>query len=268
MDLTKYTIPGLSEIEISFLKDAFLMAEKSGDIQLNYFRQTTLEQSTKLNDSDVVTIADKQSETFILDFIHNNYPGQGIISEESGYENEGREWRWVIDPLDGTTNFSSGLPAYCVSIALEHKGEAVLGVVYAPYLQECFYAIKGKGAWFNGSQIHCSEKSELSKAVVATGVPYDRKENSDNNLKEIMKVALCVRGVRRMGSAAIDLSYTAAGFFDAYWELNLNRWDVAAGQLIAKEAGAIIESIRSDRNHSILVSNPNLYPSIRKILLS
>ncbi|MCH5224193.1 MAG: inositol monophosphatase [Muribaculaceae bacterium] len=266
MDLSRYIIPGLSEIEFSFLKDAFHMAEKAGDIQMKYFRRNNLEQSTKLNDSDVVTIADKQSEDFILDYIHNHYPEHGIISEESGNENEGRDWRWVIDPLDGTTNFSSGLPAFCVSIALELNGEAILGVVYAPYLKECFYAVQGKGAWLNGKQIHCSEKSELSKAVLATGVPYDRKENPDNNMQEIVKLAMYVRGIRRMGSAAIDLSYTGAGFFDAYWELNLNRWDVAAGQLIAKEAGAIIESIRSNRNHSILVSNPYLYPSIRELL--
>lgn len=268
MDLTKYLIPGFSENETAYLNAAFIMAEQAGAIQLKYFRKENLEQSTKLNDSDVVTIADKESEAFIIDFIHTHFPEHGIISEESGEENEEREWRWVIDPLDGTTNFSSGLPAFCVSIALEHHGEAILGVVYAPYLQECFYSVKGKGGWFNGREIHCSEKSELAKAVVATGVPYDRKENSDNNLKEIMKVALRVRGIRRMGSAAIDLCYTAAGFFDAYWELNLNRWDVAAGQLIASEAGAIIEPIRFDRNHSVLVSNPNLYPSIHNLLLS
>ena len=267
MDLSRFIIPGLSEIEFSFLKDALHMAEKAGDIQMKYFRKNNLEQSTKLNDSDVVTIADKQSEAFILDYIHNHYPEHGIISEESGNENEDREWRWVVDPLDGTTNFSSGLPAFCVSIALELNGEAILGVVYAPYLKECFYAVKDKGAWLNGESVHCSDKDVLSKAVVATGVPYDRKENPDNNLKEINKIAYRVRGIRRLGSSAMDLSYTAAGFFDAYWELNLNRWDIAAGQLIAKEAGVIIESIREDRNHSILASNPNLLSSMHQLLL-
>lgn len=266
MDINKYIIPGLSENELSYLKDALFMAMKVGEIQMHYFRHKNLEQSTKLNDSDVVTIADKESEAFILDYIHKHYSDHGIISEEAGEENEKRDWRWVIDPLDGTTNFSSGLPAFCVSIALEHLGEAIVGVVYAPYLQECFCAVKGKGAWFNGKQIYCSDKSELSKAVLATGIPYDRKENPDNNLKEINKVALCVRGIRRMGSAAIDLCYTAAGFFDAYWELNLNIWDVSAGQLIAKEAGAVVKSIRSNRNHSVLVSNPNLYPILYKLL--
>ncbi len=250
----------------SFLTAALAMAENAGDIHMQYFRKCNLEQSTKLNDSDVVTIADKNAEAMILDFIRQHFPSHGIISEESGRDHDEREWRWVIDPLDGTTNFSAGLPAFCVSIALEHNKETVLGVVYAPYLGECFYAVKGAGAWLNGNAIHCSDKSEISKAVVATGMPYDRNDNADNNLTEICRMALRVRGIRRMGSAAIDLCYTAAGFFDAYWELNLNRWDVSAGQLIAAEAGVIIESIRSNRNHSILASNPNLHSAMHQIL--
>lgn len=242
------------------------MAEEAGNIHMHYFRKSNLEQSTKLNDSDVVTIADKEAEASILKFIHEHFPSHGIISEESGRNHDEREWRWVIDPLDGTTNFAMGLPAFCVSIALEYKEETVLGVVYAPYLGECFYAVKGAGAWLNGNSIHCSDKAEMSKAVVATGMPYDRNDNADNNLAEICRMALRVRGIRRMGSAAIDLCYTAAGFFDAYWELNLNRWDVSAGQLIAAEAGVIIESIRANRNHSILASNPILHSAVRQIL--
>lgn len=248
------------------LSAAFAMAEEAGKIHMRYFRTRNLQQSTKLNDSDVVTIADKESETAILSYIHEHFPDYGIISEESGSDHEDREWRWVIDPLDGTTNFAMGLPPFCVSIALEHNKEAVVGVVYAPYLKECFYAVKGSGAWLNGNPIHCSDKTEISKAVVATGMPYDRNDNPDNNLAEISRMALRVRGLRRMGSAAIDLCYAAAGFFDAYWELNLNRWDVAAGQLIAAEAGATVESIRSNRNHSILASNPHLITSMRQIL--
>lgn len=266
MKLT-HSINNISTEYQSFLTAALTMAEAAGDIHMQYFRKSNLEQSTKLNDSDVVTIADEKSEAMILDYIRQHFPSHGIISEESGRDHDEREWRWVIDPLDGTTNFAMGLPAFCVSIALEHKKETVLGVVYAPYLGECFYAVKGEGAWLNGNQIHCSDKSEMTKAVVATGMPYDRNDNADNNLAEICRMALRVRGVRRMGSAAIDLCYTAAGFFDAYWELNLNRWDVSAGQLIAAEAGVIIESIRTNRNHSILASNPNLYSEVRKILL-
>lgn len=250
------------------LAAAFIMAENAGNIQMTYFRKSGLRQSTKLNDSDVVTIADKESEASILDYIHQHFPMHGIISEESGSDHEDREWRWIIDPLDGTTNFANGLPPFCVSIGLEHMQETMLGLVYAPYLGECFYAIKGAGAWLNGKAIRCSDNARLSKAVVATGMPYDRNENSDNNLSEICKMALRVRGIRRMGSAAMDLCYTAAGFFDAYWELNLNIWDISAGRLIATEAGAIVESIRKDRNHSILASNPHIHASMREILLA
>lgn len=267
MTLTKYLPSGLSESDSMLLKSAFIMAENAGDIQMKYFRKANLDQSTKLNDNDVVTVADKESEAFVLAYIREHFPSHGIISEESGSDHDEREWRWVIDPLDGTTNFSAGLPAFCVSIALEHNREAVAGVVYSPYLGECFYAVKGAGAWLNGKRIRCSEKKVLSEAVVATGTPYDRADNPDNNLTEISRMAPRVRGIRRMGSAAIDLCYTAAGFFDAYWELNLNLWDVSAGQLIAKEAGVIIESIRADRNHSILASNPYLFNPMREVLL-
>ncbi len=266
MNLIKYLSDTPQEYQ-KFLTAAFAMAEEAGDIHMRYFRTLNLQQSTKLNDSDVVTIADNESEAAILNYIHCHFPDHGIISEESGREHEDKEWRWVVDPLDGTTNFAAGLPAFCVSIALEHNKEAIVGVVYAPYLRECFYAIKGGGAWLNGSPIHCSDKGEMSKAVVATGMPYDRNDNPDNNLAEISRMAFRVRGIRRMGSAAIDLCYTAAGYFDAYWELNLNRWDVAAGQLIATEAGVIVESIRTDRNHSVLASNPNLLSSMHQILM-
>lgn len=268
MNFTKYIPEGVDKTLSAYLKAAFIMAESAGRIQMKYFRKPGLEQSTKLNDSDVVTIADKESEASIITFIREHYLSHGIISEESGRENDDREWRWVIDPLDGTTNFSMGLPAFCVSIALEHNREAVVGVVFSPYLRECFYAIKGYGAWLNGNKIHCSDKSSLSQAVVATGMPYDRNDNPDNNLAEIGRMASKVRGIRRMGSAAIDLCYTAAGYFDAYWELNLNRWDVAAGQLVAAESGVVVESIRENRNHSILASNPHLVDAMRSILLN
>ncbi|MDE5585115.1 MAG: inositol monophosphatase [Muribaculaceae bacterium] len=265
MKLTEF-IPDIPQEYQVFLTGALTLAEKAGDIQMKYFRKGNLEQSTKLNDSDVVTIADKESEICILDFIHSHFPEHGIISEESGIDHEDREWRWVVDPLDGTTNFSNGLTSFCVSIALQHNKESVIGVVYAPYLRECFYAVKGAGAWLNGKPIHCSEKSEISKAVVATGMPYDRNENPDNNLAELSRMAFRIRGMRFLGSAAMDLSYTAAGYLDAYWELNLKLWDIAAGQLIAMEAGAKVESIRTDRSYSLLASNPNLHTSLLKII--
>lgn len=259
--------PSIISEYTGLLEAALGMAMRAGELQLKYFRTSDLPQATKLNDSDVVTIADKESEKLILSDIRKNFPDHGIISEESGADRENLDWRWIVDPLDGTTNFASGLPAFSVSIALEYLGNPILGVVYAPYLQECFYAVKGAGAWMNGVKIHCSLQTKLSKAVLATGMPYDRTDNPDNNLAEIARMSLLARGIRRLGSAALDLSYTAAGFFDAYWELNLNRWDVAAGILIAKEAGAIVESIRDNRNYSILVSNPKLFPQIRDLIV-
>lgn len=266
-NITGYRIAELPGEYERMLEAALEMAQRAGEIQLSYFRKAGLLMTTKLNDSDVVTIADKESEKAILEHIHTHFSEHGVISEESGRAHEDREWRWVIDPLDGTTNFSSGLPPFSVSIALEHHKEAVLGVVYAPYLGECFYAVKSYGAWLNGERIRCSGKSELSKAVVATGMPYDRNDNPDNNLAEISRMAFKVRGIRRMGSAALDLCYTAAGFLDGYWELNLNRWDVAAGRLIADEAGVKTESIRTDRNHSLLAASPSLFSDMRQILL-
>ena len=249
-----------------YLEGAIEMARGAGEIQLRYFRSNNLEADTKLNAFDVVTVADKESERFIKSYIREHFPDHGIISEESGADHSEREWRWVVDPLDGTTNFNNGLPVFSVSIALEYRGEAIVGVVYAPYLGELFHAVKGTGAFLNGKRIHCSDKSKLEAAVVATGMPYDRAVNPDNNLAEIERVVCRVRGTRRLGSAAIDLCYTAAGFYDAYWELNLNRWDVAAGTLIAREAGAVVESIRENRNFSLLASAPALADSFRKLI--
>ncbi len=250
------------------LEFALEMAEEAGNVLMNYFRGSSLEISTKQNDYDVVTAADKASEKLIIEKIKKSFPTHSILTEETGSLAEGDDYRWVVDPLDGTTNFSQGLPIFSVSIALEYKGDAVIGVVFAPYLKEMFYAVKGEGAYLNGKKIVCSSKSRLEQAVVSTGIPYDKMINPDNNLKELGKVAPKVRGLRRMGSAAIDLCYVAAGFFDAYWELNLNRWDVAAGCLISKEAGAKIFSIRENRNHSILVSSPGICDEMLEILLT
>lgn len=241
-----------------FLDDAISMAKAAGDVQLEYFRSKALDIHTKLNDSDVVTAADKASEELVKSVIRNKYPDHGIIAEESGCENEDGEWRWVIDPLDGTTNFSQGLPVFCVSISLEHNGSPVVGVVFAPYLGELFHAVRDEGAFLNGKRIHCSDKNVFSESVLATGMPYDKMINPDNNLNEISLLAPKVRGIRRMGSAAIDLSYVAAGFYDAYWELNLKRWDVSAGVLIAKEAGAKVYAIRRNRNYSLMASCPGI----------
>ena len=214
-DLTAFAAGlDLDDSSRKHLTAALEMAEKAGAIHMKYFRSDRLSQSTKLNDSDVVTVADKESEASIMEYIRRNFPEYGIIAEESGRDHDDRDWRWVIDPLDGTTNFAAGLPDFCVSIALEYKREAVIGVVFAPYMGECFLAVRGKGAYLNGKAIRCSATKELSKAVVATGMPYDRNDHPDNNLSEISRMVFHVRGTRRLGSAAIDLCYVGPGYLD------------------------------------------------------
>lgn len=243
------------------------MAKTAGEIQLKLFRSKELNIATKQNDFDVVTTADKASERAIVDYINDIYPDHSILTEESGYSSHGnREWEWVIDPLDGTTNYSSGLPWFNVSIGVKHNGKTVAGVVYAARLGEMFCATLGGGATLNGTPIAPSGTPLLSKAVVATGFPYDKATNPDNNLDNFKRIMPVVRGLRRLGSAALDICYVAAGFLDAYWEMNLNEWDVCAAMLIAHEAGAYADRFRPDRNWSVLASNKVLEPQLTAIL--
>lgn len=244
------------------------MAREAGEVQMRYFRTGNLHVDTKLNESDIVTEADRASEAVLLRHIARDFPNHAVLSEESGESGEVSEYRWVIDPLDGTTNFRSGLPDFSVSIGVDHDGETVVGVVYAPYLHEMFCAVKGEGATLNGQPIHHSRIVSLERAVLATGFPVDKNTNPDNNLDNVGRLLPCIRGLRRLGSAAIDICYTAAGFLEGYWEMNLHEWDVAAGLLVAKEAGCEWRSFRSDRNISILVAPPALFPQIYPLLNS
>lgn len=253
-------------LDESILSNARRWAVGAGDIHLSYFRSDRLNTTAKFNDSDVVTAADKAAEKYIIDAIHSAYPSHAILSEESGADNRVSPFRWVIDPLDGTTNFSAGLPLFSVSIGLEYHGEPVLGVVYAPYLGEMFHAVKGRGAYLNDSPIHPTSNRQLSHAVVATGFPVDKDRTRDNNLDNVERILPHVRGLRRLGSAAIDLCYVAAGYLDAYWELNLHPWDVAAGAVIIAEAGARLTHFRDDRNLSVVASCPALHDELLGLL--
>lgn len=241
-------------------------AREAGAIHMKYFRSGDLGISTKTNSFDVVTRADKESEALIKRYIHQLYPDHGILAEESGEETNASKWRWVIDPLDGTTNYSVGLPIFCVSIALEYEERPVLGVVFAPYLDEMFTAVRGSGARLNGKPLACSQKRTFSEAVVSTGLPVDKCTNTDNNMDAVKRVGLAVRGLRRLGSAAMDLCYTAAGILDGFWELALHRWDIAAGSLIAEEAGARVTLYRPDRPYSIIASGPHLYTELSELV--
>ena len=250
----------------SLLLNTISWAKEAGEIQLKYFRSKNLKINTKLNESDVVTVADKESEAVIISHIHATYPGHSILSEESAPEEHSSDYQWVIDPLDGTTNFSSGLPQFCVSIGLRYKGKTIMGVVYAPYLGELYTAVAGEGAYLNGNRIHCSEETDIHRAVVSTGFPVDKGVTPDNNLDNVARIMPLVRGLRRMGAAAVDICSVAAGFLDGYWEINLHEWDVCAGLLIAEEAGAAYHFFRNDRNVSVMVAAPEIAKIIRPLL--
>lgn len=248
--------------------DAIAWAREAGEVQLKYFRSSHLNIRAKFNDSDIVTEADKASEQVIINNINRTYPQHAILSEEMGGNAIESDYRWIIDPLDGTTNFSNGLPMFSVSIAVEYRGEVIVGVVYAPYLDEMFHAVKGGGAWLNGKPIAPSGKESLSHSVVTTGFPVDKDTTTDNNLDNVSRVLPRVRGMRRLGSAAIDLCYVAAGFLDGYWEMNLHTWDVAAGQLIVQEAGACYSHFRTDRNISVVAATPLIFETLYSLLAS
>lgn len=252
--------------ESEILSDCIEWAQEAGQMQLDFFRSGNLNIQTKFNKSDVVTDADKKSEQVIISQIRKKYPTHSILSEESGESFNDSDYLWVIDPLDGTTNFSCGLPEFSVSIGVQYKGKTIVGVVFAPYLNELFHAIKGQGAFLNGKPIRASFKSDIQEAVIATGFPVDKNITNDNNLDNFSKVLPLVRDMRRLGSAAVDISYVACGVLDAYWELNLHEWDVCAGLLIAEEAGAKIDYFRSDRNVSVLVAGPKMMEKVSPLL--
>lgn len=250
----------------SLATDAIQWALEAGDIHLSYFRTNRLDIRTKSNVHDVVTAADNASEEFLLKNIAAHYPDHSILGEESGNHPNNGDYRWVIDPLDGTNNFSQGLPVFCVSIGIQYKGETIIGVVYAPYLKELYTAIKGKGAFMNDMPLHVSGKTELDRSVIGTGFPYDKDSHPDNNTDNVTRILPRVRGLRRMGAAAYDLCCVAAGWLDAYWELNLHPWDVCAGILITEEAGGHVISFREDRGIAIVAGNETLVQDIKRNL--
>jgi len=192
---------------------------------------------------NLVTEADRLSEALIVERIRGSFPGQDILTEESPETANSSEFRWIIDPLDGTTNYAHGFPVFCVSIALEVAGEIRLGAVYNPMLEELFTAERGAGAFLNGSPIAVSRTADLNGALLATGFPYDIRQDRNNNINYFMAMAFSAQAVRRAGSAALDLAYVAAGRFDGFWELKLMPWDTAAGWLLVIEAGGSVTDL-------------------------
>ena len=214
---------------------AIEMAHDAGRVLVERMSRTL--QVTNKGIIDLVTEADVASERLIVERIRSYFPRHAVLAEESGASDEGRsEWRWIIDPLDGTTNYAHGYPCFCVSIALERAGVLELGVIYDPLREEMFAARRGDGATLNGRAIRVSEISELNRAMLCTGFPYDVRERNDF-ARHFASFIMSAQAVRRDGSAALDLAYVACGRFDGFWEEGLRPWDVAAGVLLIEEAG-------------------------------
>jgi myo-inositol-1(or 4)-monophosphatase len=212
---------------------------------------------------DLVTEIDHLSEKFLLGEIRGRWPESLIYAEESG-ESGGGNLVWYVDPLDGTVNYAHGVPIFCVSIACAWEGRVQLGAIYDPMRDEMFAAERGRGAWLNGRAMKVSSATELQKSLLVTGFPYNTWTAKPNNLEYFGRFATRTQGVRRLGSAALDACYVAAGRFDGFWELSLHAWDVAAGALIAEEAGARVTTVRGDGDfmsppHSILAAAPGVY---------
>jgi len=253
---------------VDYLETAIDLCRAAGDI-LNYYadREKLVEYKGHAN---LVTIADKKSEELIIDGILGRYPSHSILAEESGSTQPGAAVQWIIDPLDGTTNFAHGYPFYCISIAVEDKGEIQCGAVYDPVRDEMFTAGRGEGAYCNGERLRVSNVSQLSQALLITGFPYNFRERLDTVLGQFGKFLVASQAVRRGGSAALDLCYVAAGRIDGFWELFLQAWDTAAGRIILEEAGGRVTDFKggpfSVYMKEILASNGALHDEMLDVL--
>ncbi len=220
-------------------------ARLAGRSLVKDFREVENLQVSVKGAGDFVSRADIEAERIIREELTGARPNYGWLGEESGGEVAGEDptRRWIVDPLDGTTNFLHGLPHWAISIALEHKGEVVAGVVYDPAKDEMFFAEKGQGAWMNQARLRASGRSKLIESIFATGLPFGGRADLPDTLGDLARLLPTCAGVRRWGAAALDLAYVAAGRYDGFWERRLHPWDMAAGMVIAREAGALVEAL-------------------------
>ncbi len=257
------TFPTLAELEhLAEQAGAILRAGYNKDHQVAYKGVI-----------DLVTEVDHASEDYLLAEINRRWPGSYIISEESGVTPGDREHTWYVDPLDGTVNYAHGIPFFSVSLAYARQGVMQLGVVYDPLREELFSAERGKGARLNGQAIHASAANELQKSLLVTGFPYDAWDSEHDNFANFVRFGKLTQGVRRFGSAALDASYVGAGRFDAFWELSLKPWDVAAGGLVAEESGATVTNVKNRPDYlsapqSIVAAAPGIHSQILENLVT
>lgn len=220
--------------------------------------------------SDLVSYVDRNAEMKLRNAFEALLPGSGFIGEEGGNHDESAEWRWIVDPLDGTTNFVHDLPVYCVSVALQHRGETLLGVIHDVPKGEVFWATKGGGAFVGSKPIHVSDAQTLNASLLGTGFPLAKFDSANDYLAAIQSFLAECHGIRRLGSAALDMAYVACGRLDGYFEIGLKPWDVAAGALIVLEAGGWVSAIEPEKDflfgRQIVVSNSHLHPIMLQVL--
>lgn len=248
--------------------EAIALALDAGRILRRRFR--TAVQVTLKGPADVVTAADIEAQSLIVRRLRRRFPAHGILAEEGLDATAGTEWRWIVDPLDGTKNFARGIPSFCVSIAVEREGRVEVGVVDDPVHEELFVAVRGAGAWCNGRPIRVSEVSDLEAAFLGTGLPHRVGRFAGPVGRTFTRFATCSLGVRDRGAGALDLCYMACGRFDGYWEIDQSPWDVAAGGLIVEEAGGLMSDFRGGPFDSFggetVASNGKIHDQILAVL--
>jgi myo-inositol-1(or 4)-monophosphatase len=253
--------PNLSDLE-TFVRTAGQLLRKGYGQQIHIDRKGVI---------DLVTEVDRQSERYLVEAIRERFPHHQVITEESGVIAGEASQTWYIDPLDGTVNFAHGVPIFCVSIAYAEDGQVQIAGVYDPMQDEYYCAERDGGAWLNGTALRVSSEATLDQSLLVTGFPYDIRSNPENNLDHYAALTLRSRGVRRLGSAAIDLAYIAAGRLDGFWEIRIHSWDIAAGSLLVEEAGGRVTDVRGgpdflSPNPSILATNGHIHEEMLAVL--
>jgi myo-inositol-1(or 4)-monophosphatase len=243
-------------------------AYQGGEVLNRYFGK--LETVNKKGTIDLVTIADIESEKIIIDTIQSSFPDHGILAEESGLLNDLEEDRWIIDPLDGTTNYTHGLGLFAVSIAFMHKGRPIMGIVFNPFTGELFTATKNQGAYLNHKSITVSQTTSVGDSLLVTGFPYNFPSITPTLMKRFTNCLLTAQGIRRLGSAALDLCYVSCGRFDGFWEENLKPWDTAAGLLIVQEAAGKVTDFKDQLYNidkkQIMATNGYIHAEMQTLL--
>jgi myo-inositol-1(or 4)-monophosphatase len=251
------------------LNDVIQIAKEAGQIARDGFRKNMVVE-TKGSLTNIVTEYDKKSEELIINFIRKKYPSHSIVAEESGEHEKSSEYTWIVDPIDGTTNFAHGLPIFSVSIGIQKDNEIVYGVIYDVMRDALYSCEKGSGAFCNGRKLSVSTNDDLRKSVLVTGFPYDISENPEHAIEHFISFLKEARAVRRLGSAAIDLCYVAEGVFDGFWEVSLNAWDMAAGVLLVNEAGGVVTDFLENKiniyGKKLLASNGKVHNRMLGIL--